>query len=85
MLRTITKLSGICIDINIEILILILNRLALEITFLLNQCFSHKWLTSYSHKVENLICAGVVGEFLKRINGGALIRDPIVYDGNIGR
>ena len=73
MLRTITKLSGICIDINIEILILILNRLALEITFLLNQCFSLQMAYEFSQKVENLISAGAVGKFLKKINGGALI------------
>ena len=33
-------------------------RLALEITFLHNKYFSHKWLKSYSHKVENLINGG---------------------------
>ena len=33
-------------------------RFALEITFLLNKYFSHKWFTSYSHKVENLISRG---------------------------
>ena len=33
-------------------------RLALEITFLPNKHFSCKWLTSYSHKVENLISRG---------------------------
>ena len=39
-------------------------------------------LLSQSRKLNS---SGAVGEFLKRINGGALIRDPIVYDGNIGR
>ena len=50
-------------------------RLALEITFLPNKHFSCKWLTSYSHKVENLISRGPnnsrgTGKFLKKNKRG---------------
>ena len=72
MLRTITKLLGICIDINIEILILILNRLALEITFLLNQCFSLQMayeLLSESRKLNK--CGGGWKIFEKNKRGSA--------------
>ena len=67
MLHTITKRLEICIDINIEMTEVDhyswtftskIFRFALEITFLLNKYFSHKWFTSYSHKVENLISRG---------------------------
>ena len=67
MLHTITKRLEIYIDISIEktevghyswIFTSKIFRFALEITFLLNKYFSHKWLTSYSHKVENLISRG---------------------------
>ena len=73
MLHTITKRLEICIDINIEMTEVDhyswtftskIFRFALEITFLLNKYFSHKWFTSYSHKVENLISRG----------GGVVIR-----------
>ena len=64
MLHTITTRLEICIDINVEISEIdhytrvFTSRIfsfALEITFLLNEYFSHTWLTSYFHKVENLI------------------------------
>ena len=64
MLHTIRKRLEICTDINIEIsevdhylwiFTSRIFRLALEITFLLKSIFSYKWLTGYSHKVENLI------------------------------
>ena len=67
MLHKITKRLEICIDINIEltyadhytwIFISRILRPALETTFLLNKYFSCKWLTSYSHKVGNLIRGG---------------------------
>ena len=72
MLHTIAKRLEICIDINIEIsevdhytwvFISRIFRLTLEITLL--SIFSYKWLTSYSHKVENLISGD---------GGGVLIR-----------
>ena len=51
-----------CSDINIEIsevdyllLEYIYFRHALEITFYLTSIFSYEWLTSYSHKMQNLI------------------------------
>ena len=100
MLHTITKRLEICIDINIEMTEVDhyswtftskIFRFALEITFLLNKYFSHKWFTSYSHKVENLISRGGGGRgrnksgglknFLKKISEGAgmtLARDPRV-------
>ena len=62
MLHTITKRLEICSDIDIEvdrytwIFPLRIFRLALKTTLLLNSIFSYKWFTSYSHKVENLIC-----------------------------
>ena len=64
MLHTIIEM---CIDADVElsqanhytwIFTSRIFRLALEITFLLNKYFSCKWLTSYSHKVENLISRG---------------------------
>ena len=98
MLHTITKRLEICIDINTEMTEVDhyswtftskIFRFALEITFLLNKYFSHKWFTSYSHKVENLISRGGGGRnksgglkiFLKKISEGAgmtLARDPRV-------
>ena len=100
MLHTITKRLEICIDINIEMTEVDhyswtftskIFRFALEITFLLNKYFSHKWFTSYSHKVENLISregggrgrykSGGLKNFLKKISEGAgmtLARDPRV-------
>ena len=88
------KRIEICSDINTEIsevdnytwtFTSRIFRLALEITFYLTSIFSNKWLTSYSHKVENLICRGALNKsgrleiFLKKkISGGTLIRDPRV-------
>ena len=79
MLHTITKRLEICIDINIEMTEVDhyswtftskIFRFALEITFLLNKYFSHKWFTSYSHKVENLISrGGGGGEVVIRAEG----------------
>ena len=68
MLHTITKQLEKCIDINIEIsevdhyrwiFTSTIFRLALEMPFFyVTSIFSHKWLMSYSHKVENLISGG---------------------------
>ena len=90
MLHTIAKRLEICIDINIEIsevdhytwvFISRIFRLTLEITLL--SIFPYKWLTSYSHKVENLISgdgggcpnkSGGIGQFFeKKISGGTLL------------
>ena len=75
MLHTIIKRLEICIDINIGLSLADhytwiftsgIFRLVLEITFFLASIFSCKWLTSYSHKVKNLINRGI----LIRTEGG---------------
>ena len=66
MFHTVTKRLEICIDINIEIsekdhyasiFTSRIFRLALIFFYLTSIC-SYKWLTSYSHKLENLISGG---------------------------
>ena len=47
--------------------------------------FSYKWLTSYSHKVENLMeggpnKSGGVGKFFEKNLAGTLLREPRVLD-----
>ena len=76
-MHAITKRLEICIDINIEIRKVdyyswIFTSRIFRLVF-----FSYEWLTSYSHKAENIISEGVLiragglENFLKKKRGDA--------------